>query len=90
MYQVQFVELAKQDLDALDPTVRNVVLKAIRAKLISHPAVFGKPLRHPLGGLWSLRVGDYRVVYYMSNTAVQVLVIDRRSTAYQEALKRLK
>ena len=61
----------------------------IEQKLTLEPTHFGKPLRNPLFGLWSLRVGDYRVIYRIMKDVVRVEVIGHRSTIYPEAKGRL-
>jgi mRNA interferase RelE/StbE len=69
-----FKRLPKKDL------VR--IRKAIEVKLTSDPELFGKPLRHSLKGLRSLRIGDYRVIFVIQKQEVQILAIAHRSTVY--------
>lgn len=57
----------------------------IEQKLSTRPNVFGKPLRYPLVGLWSLRIGEYRVVYRIINDTVKIELIGQRTTIYSEA-----
>lgn len=57
----------------------------IEQKLASYPDLFGKPLRSPLFGLWSLRVGEYRIVYRIMKNVVKIELIGLRSNMYPEA-----
>ena len=59
----------------------------IEQKLMNRPDHFGKPLRHPLFGLWSMRVGEYRVVYRILDDVVKIEVMGHRSTIYTEVMK---
>lgn len=59
----------------------------IEQKLTKEPAIFGKPLRSPLFGLWSLRIGEYRVVYRITKDCVKIELIGHRSTIYPDAEK---
>ena len=56
----------------------------IEQKLEREPAVFGKPLRSPLFGVWSLRIGDYRVIYRIIGNIVLIELIGHRATIYSE------
>ena len=60
---------------------------AIEQKLTTSPHLFGKPLRNPLFSLWSLRVGDYRIVYRIMKNIVSIELIGLRATMYPNAEK---
>ena len=45
---------------------------------------FGKPLRYSLKGLRRLRVGDWRVIYGIEGTVVQVVKIGNRRDVYED------
>lgn len=83
-----------EDLKRLNEAARQQIVKAIRAKLTTHPAEFGKPLTGPLKGYWRLRVGDYRVIYRIERQRLVVIVVKagiRRDAAiYIEAIPRLR
>ncbi len=57
---------------------------AIEEKLITHPDVFGKPLRRSLKGYRKLRVGDYRVIFRIERQTVKILAIGHRSVVYED------
>lgn len=45
----------------------------------------GKPVKRGLEGLWSARVGRYRVIYRWSRTVLAVVLAGPRATIYEEA-----
>lgn len=79
----------RQDIPRLDPTWRRNVQDAIEEKLMTHPELFGKPLRQSLKGHRALRVGDYRIAYRIENTKVKIFAIGHRSYIYEMLQKRL-
>ncbi|MBI3292703.1 MAG: type II toxin-antitoxin system RelE/ParE family toxin [Elusimicrobia bacterium] len=60
--------------------------KAIEHRLATYPTDYGKPLRGNLKSLWSLRVGDYRVIYQIGGQRVTLLQIVHRRDAYEAGL----
>lgn len=81
--------VVEHDIPQLTPVWRNKIRNAIEEKLTTHPEVFGKPLRQSLRGYRKLRVGDYRIVFRITDTKVLVFAILHRSVVYTEANKRL-
>jgi len=45
-------------------------------------------LSQSLGGLWKIRVGDYRIVYEIEEKKVTVWAIRHRTDVYREAERR--
>ena len=89
-FDIQYHKLVpKCDIPALPPNERGRIMQAIAEKLINAPEIFGKPLRRSLKGHWSLRVGDYRVIYRIEKHTVKIFSIEHRSTVYEEVLKRI-
>jgi len=78
-----------QDIPRLDSDWRRKIRDAIRAKLSTHPTLYGLPLRNTLKGCRKIRVGDYRVIYQIEKAVVRILVIGHRSEVYKEVLKRI-
>lgn len=64
------------------PTLKRIKL-SIEARLGVSPFDYGKPLRHSAHGLWSLRVGDWRVIYKVDNQQVLILKIGHRREVYK-------
>lgn len=79
----------EKDIPALSHAWREKTKKAIEEKIAYDPQAFGKPLRHTLKNLRSLRVGDYRVIFLIEKSTVLIVIIQHRSIAYKEAVKRL-
>ena len=77
------------DIPSLGHMERDMVAHAISQKLRTMPEVCGKPLRRSLRGCRSLRIGDYRVVFFLKATMVHIVAIEHRSTSYREAEKRV-
>jgi mRNA-degrading endonuclease RelE of RelBE toxin-antitoxin system len=42
----------------------------------------GKPLKAELAGLWSLRVGRFRIIYRTSDAVLEIIAVGPRSTVY--------
>ena len=78
-----------RDIPKLDAFWRRTIHDDIRSKLTKDPELYGKPLRHTLKGCWSLRVGDYRVVYQVDKEVVQVIAVIHRSRGYEGVITRL-
>lgn len=61
----------------------------IEEKLTTYPNIFGKPLRTPLSGFWSMRFGSFRIIYQIEKQLVTIRLIEKRETTYKTANKRL-
>ena len=72
-YQVIITESAQKSLRKLDKKIRDNIFNKLES-LKEHPHI-GKPLSANLSGFWSLRVGDYRVIYQIKNNELIILVI---------------
>ncbi len=85
-YVIQYSEfITRKRFSKIPKSDRVRIHRAIVEKLAEHPDIFGKPLRLSLWGSWSLRVGEYRVIYRIEGKTVQVILFGHRSTIYQEA-----
>ena len=73
--------LAKVADSRLD-TVKKRIQISIQEKLLLDPITFGKPLRHSLKSIRSLRVGDYRVAFTLVRKEVGIVLIGHRSRIY--------
>jgi len=76
---------AQQDLAALPRTIQEAVVETL-ALLEADPEDMGKELRGRLRGLWSCRVGSYRILYTVEGSKSRLRVIVRairhRGVAY--------
>ena len=71
-----------RDLPRLDPPTRLRIRTAIERKLTTRPETAAKPLAHTTQRLWSLRVGDWRVVFALRDDEIWVLRIGHRREVY--------
>lgn len=72
-YRVAFAATARREIDALDPPVRERILRAVsRLALAPHATTNVKALK---GGGYRLRVGDYRVLYETKDELLLILVV---------------
>jgi mRNA interferase RelE/StbE len=81
---VEVTRRAARDLDRLrraQPVLFEKLVAKIRA-LARNPKG-GKALVGPLKGIWSLRVGDYRILYELARGTVIVLTINHRREVYK-------
>jgi len=85
MYRVQYSDHVRSAvIPKLDPGVRSVILQAIELKLMVAPEAFGKSLRHTLRLLRVLRIGDWRVIYQLSEKEVYIVTIRHRRQGYAD------
>jgi len=89
-YNIKYLSLVvREDIPLLSKTVKNRIKVSIENKLVYSPDLFGKPLRRSLKGFRSLRVGDYRVIYFIERSTVLIVIIKHRSVVYSKMKKRL-
>lgn len=72
-FEIVLTSESEEFIKKCDKPVRNRIIKSLR-KLESEPES-GKPLTSILTGLWSLRIGDYGVIYQIKNSELVVIVI---------------
>lgn len=73
-----------RDVPRLDPAVQRRVRAAIEHKLTRHPEAAAKPLAHTTQRLWSLRVGDWRVIFALREDEIWILKIGHRRDVYED------
>jgi addiction module RelE/StbE family toxin len=82
---------AKQDLKALPRLVQAAVDETLTL-LEGDPEALGNELRGRLRGLWSCRVGSYRILYTIEGRAMRARVVVRairhRGVAYPKRRRR--
>ncbi len=79
---MQYKSSVYRDLKGLDKAAAKRILDAIDSELSENPEA-GKPLTGRFKGLYSYRVGDYRVIYSRTEDCVLILRIGHRSTVYR-------
>lgn len=73
-YTVSILRSAQKSLASFPPASRNSIIAAVR-RLASSPR---PPGVKKLAGreAWRIRVGDYRVIYEISDADLRILVVD--------------
>ena len=84
-YEVRITPEGLRNLDKLPEKVRDAAFTAVRGPIRENPRRLGKPLVGELGGPFSARRGDYRVIYSIDDAAGIVIVhrIQHRHSAYR-------
>ena len=83
-YSVVFARSARKELQNLDPQVARRILKQIEA-LVANPRPSGVVKLEGAADLWRIRVGEWRVVYRISDRdrLVDVIAVRHRRDAYR-------
>ena len=71
-------DVKKIDLKEIDSKNKVMIKRAIEERLAIHPEIYGKLLQRSLRGFWRLRVGEYRIVYKISERKITILGIINR------------
>lgn len=86
-FVIEFIDQdALDQFKALPKAAQKILGTAMRDRLEIDPVRFGKPLRYSLKGHRRLRVGDYRIVYRISEEKkiVTIVVVDHRKDVYDQ------
>jgi mRNA interferase RelE/StbE len=78
-WKVELDRDAERDLDKLDPQIARRILKFLygRVAQLEDPRSIGEALKGSrLGEFWKYRVGDYRIISIIEDSAVRVLVVE--------------
>ena len=87
-YTLLYHPAVRSDLENIPRNIRSRLARAIETRLTTDPARYGAPLRSILRPYWKLLVGDYRIVYKITNREVWILAILHRKEVYQLAVGR--
>ena len=79
--EVRLTRRFQKSFAKLDRTIQDRVREAV-GHLRTDPHA-GKPLKGELAGEWSLRVGDYRVLYALDGDIVWVETVRHRREVYR-------
>ena len=79
-FEIQFTECFLKNIKALDRKAQARILREINI-LKTNPYV-GKPLRGEWKGVYSLRIGYYRILYQIKENKVFLLVVGHRKHVY--------
>ena len=83
-YAVVFARSARKELQNLDPQIARRIIAQIEA-LVTDPRPSGVVKLEGAADLWRIRVGQWRVVYRISDRErlVDVVAVRHRSDAYR-------
>ncbi len=73
-YKLRATRTFEKDFRKFDPQTKRRIDSTIR--ILETDPYAGKPLRADLVGKWSIRTGDYRVIYLISEDQKIVLLYD--------------
>jgi mRNA interferase RelE/StbE len=77
-WKVELSSLAQKNLDPLDPPISRRILSFLheRVAALDDPRSIGEALKgSALGEFWKYRVGDYRIISCIEDSALRVLVV---------------
>lgn len=77
-WRVEFGDVAKKQLGSLDRQAAKRIIAYLRARVeaVDDPRRTGSPLKGArFGNLWRYRVGDYRIIAAIEDSALRVLVV---------------
>ena len=74
---------AAKELQRIEKQIRTRIIESAK-QLCENPDKLGKPLKQ--SDYWSLRVGDYRVIYEINQNKKQVVIlfVGHRSKVYDD------
>ena len=74
-YRLRFSRQADRDLEKIDKSVKDKILRSIMQKLVHQPERFSQPLKYDLKNYRKLRVGAYRVIFTLHNDEILITVV---------------
>ena len=81
-YNIVYKSSIKKDLKKIDKKELPAILKDIEDMLMKSP-LKGKELKGEFAGLYSFRIGHYRVLYTILGNIVMILRISHRKDVYK-------
>jgi mRNA interferase RelE/StbE len=75
MCHVEFAQEAEVDLDRLDKTIAQRVLKKLRWLAENFESIRPEPLTGQWQGMFKLRVGDYRALYTLKGDEQITIIV---------------
>jgi len=83
-YQLKYSKTAAKEISKLDNLVKKKIKEAIETKLLTDP--LGNSLKlqdFEVKGARRLRVGNYRVIFYLDKNVLEILRVDHRRQIYK-------
>jgi mRNA interferase RelE/StbE len=78
VWKIELDPTADRELDKLDPQVARRILSFLHGRVapLDNPRSLGDALKgSELGEFWKYRVGDYRIIASIEDSAVRILVV---------------
>ena len=88
-WRIIYNSIAYSDFENIDKYSAQKIRVIIELRLSQAPHIYGLPLRAELKSFRKLRIGDYRVVYSLSQNTVLVEGVGHRKNIYEIIKKRL-
>ncbi len=89
-FEIKFhPKVLEHDLEIIDTKAQRIIRRAIESKLQMNLEIFSEALRQNLKGLRKMRVGKYRVVFYIEKKVIYILIIGHRSVVYKLSERRI-
>ena len=83
-FHVKYSKNAAKDLSKLDNLVKRRIKEVVETKLIENPVVNSTKLRDfEVKGARRLRVGNYRVIIFITGKVIKILRIGHRREIYK-------
>lgn len=79
-FEIRFTPRFLKEIKALDREVQVRILQGVH--ILNTNPYAGKPLRGEWKGVYSLRIGDYRILYQIRRNTVFLLVVGHRKRVY--------
>lgn len=86
MVSVEWDERAVADLDNVDFSIAQKIVAKVSWLVEYYVSITPELLRYDMKGIYKLRVGDYRVLYVVSNEVIIIKMVDHRSRVYKRTL----
>ncbi len=87
-YKLKISDSLIQSIRKFPPTLKQKVRAALDAILNDYH--IRKPLKEELFGMWSLRLGSFRIIYKVQNKIIEVITIGSRANVYKDVLRLMK
>jgi mRNA interferase RelE/StbE len=77
VWTIDYTNTARTQLRKLDKQAAKRILDFLDERVAGRddPRSTGKALTGPLGGLWRYRIGDFRVICDIQDSALRILVV---------------
>ena len=81
-YKIQIQKDVLQSLKKMDSNLKDR-FESVLKDLLEDPFKF-KPLRYDLKGLYSARIGNFRLIYEIDGTMITIYAFEHRKRAYRQ------